>query len=143
MDEFPKNEVATQERGAADAEKRIKDKTKFEVNTARYVGGKRLVENIRRGDSWISVWTDSRKHYAEESGRVVGWRKFQNKAGTLITYFYIETSRRPKKVGWGEFKAGCRRAGLKLGSDVGYREISDPQQAAAILKLVSKRSVRQ
>lgn len=140
--EYPESEVPTQERGQAEAEKRIKDEAKYVVSSARFSGGQRLVENIRRGDSWITVWKDGRDHHAEEHGRVLGWRKVRSKAGKLITYFYIESSRRPKKVGWGEFKAGCRRAGLKLGKNVGYREISDPQQAARILMLVSKKHVR-
>lgn len=142
MDEYPASEVPTQERGQAEAEKRVEDEAKYVVSSARFAGGARLVENIRRGDSWITVWKDGRDHYAEEHGRVLGWRKVPNNTGKLITYFYIESPRRPKKVGWGEFKAECRRAGLKLGKDVGYREISDPQQAAKILMLVSKKRVR-
>lgn len=140
--EFPKSEVPTQERGEAEAEKRIKDKARFEVNSVRFVGCKRLVENIRRGDSWIPVWRDGKEHYAQENGRVLGWQKVKNKAGKLVTYIYIESSRRPKRVGWSKFKSGCRQAGLKLGRDVGYREISNPQQAAGILRLVSKNRVR-
>jgi hypothetical protein len=106
------------------------------------VGCKGLVENARRGDSWIPVWKDGASHYAEEHGRVLGRKKFINKAGTLVTYFFVESARRPKKVGWGRFKQECRSTGLKLGHNVGYREISNPLQAARILKLVSKKTIR-
>jgi hypothetical protein len=141
-DDYPASEVPTQERGQAEAEKRVKDGAKYEVGSARFVGRNRLVDNVRRGDSWIAIMTDGRDHYAEETGRVIHRRRFTNKVGKRVTYLYIESPQRPKKVGWGEFKAGCRRAGLKLGKDVGYREILAPQQAAKILMLVSKKRVR-
>lgn len=140
--DYPANESNKHDRWQTAAEKRVKDKSKFEVSSARFVGRSRLVENVRKGDSWIEVMTDERGHYAKETARVTDRRGFTNSAGKHVTYFYIESSRRPKKVGWGEFKAGCRRAGLKLGKDVGCREISNPQQAAKILMLVSKKRVR-
>jgi hypothetical protein len=142
MDEYPEDEAPIHERGQEEAEKYITDRGKYEIRPARFVGGSRLVENIRRGDSWIAVWKDGREHYAEEPARVTSWRKGKNKTGKIVTYIYVETSRRPKRVGWGEFKVGCRRTGLKLGRHVVYREISDPQQAAKILMLVSKKRVR-
>jgi hypothetical protein len=142
MEQFPESELPIQERGEAEAEKRVKDKKKYEVSSSRMVGCKGLVENARRGDSWIPVWKDGASHYAEEHGRVLGRKKFINKAGTLVTYFFVESARRPKKVGWGRFKQECRSTGLKLGHNVGYREISNPLQAARILKLVSKKTIR-
>ena len=93
----------------------------------RFVGCKRLVENIRRGDSWIPVWTDGASHYVEEHGRVISWERVR-KAGKLVTYFFVESPRRPKKVGWGMFKQECRSAGIKLGE---RRRISGDRESTA------------
>jgi hypothetical protein len=140
LDAVPKDEVALQERGEAEAEQKIEDATKYEITWSRFVGCKRLVERLRKGDTWIPVWKDGTTHYVEEHGRVLGWKRFKTKAGLVVTYFYVESPRRPKKVGWGKFKQECRSAGLKLGRNVGQREITNPLQAATILKVLSKRT---
>ena len=134
------DEVAVQERGEAEAEKRIADAKKHEVTSSRFVGCKSFVERLKRGDSWILVWQDGDSHYVKKHGRVLGWKRIKSKTGILVTYFYVESPRRPKKVGWGKFKQECRSAGLKLGRNVGQREITNPLQAAKVLKVVSKKT---
>jgi hypothetical protein len=141
LTDYPEDEAAFEERGAAQAKRELSDPSTFKVEPVRFAGESSFLAQIGKGDTIIQVMesADSRSHYVEELARLIGKRKTKSRRGFAVTYLFLESRKRPIRMPWGKFKRECFAFGLKLKSAGGTRQIKNPAQAAKVLSLVSRR----
>jgi hypothetical protein len=138
LEQFPEDETAVAERGITQAEKGLSDATKFKVFPIRWPGKERFLGRIQKGDSVIQINTQTAFPYVEEPVQLIGIRKTKSRRGIPVTYFYLECSRRPKRVRWNRFKQHCSSIGLKLVQGVRARELMNPVQQKVLAFLSRK-----
>jgi hypothetical protein len=140
-EDYPEDEAAVEQRGAAQAKRELSDPSTFKVQSIRWTAGDAFLDQIRKGDRVVQVMlsTDSRSHYAEELARFIGLRKTKSRRGGKVAYVYLEARKRPKRTPWVKFKRACAEYGLKLASPDSTRQITKAPQVAKIMALVSRR----
>lgn len=139
-EDYPEDEAAVEQRGAAQAKRELSDPSTFKVQSIRWTAGDAFLDQIRKGDRVVQVMlsADSRSHYAEELARFVGLRKTKSRRGGKVAYVYLEARKRPKRTTWIKFKRACAEYGLKLTSPNSTRQITNPAQVTKIMALVSR-----
>jgi hypothetical protein len=139
--DYPEDEAAVEERGTAQAKRELSDPSAFTVSPIRWIGQSSFLTQMRKGDTVVQIMPsdDSRSHYVEELARLIGMRKTKSRRGTVVTYLFLESRKRGKRVPWAKFKRGCFEYGLKLKSPKATRQIANAAQAAKIIALVSRR----
>jgi hypothetical protein len=140
-EDYPEDEAAVEQKGAAEAKRELSDPSTFKVQSIRWTARSAFLDKIRKGDRVVQIMlsADSRSHYAEELARFVGMRKTKSSRGVEVTYVYLEVRKRPKRTPWVKFKKACAEYGLKLTSPNGTRQIANPAQVAKIMALVTRR----
>jgi len=139
-EDYPEDEAAVEQRGAAQAKRELSDPSTFKVQSVRWTAGDAFLDQIRKGDRVVQVMlsADSRSHYAEELARFIGLRKTTSRRGGKVAYVYLEARKRPKRTPWVKFKRSCAEYGLKLTSSNSTRQITKPVQVAKVMALVSR-----
>jgi hypothetical protein len=139
-EDYPEDEAAVEQRGAAQAKRELSDPSTFKEQSIRWLGRDKFLDQIKKGDRVVQVMlsADSRSHYAEELARFVGMRKTKSRRGVEVTYLYLEVRKRPKRTPWVKFKRACAEYGLRLKPDTPTRQITNPAQVAKIMALVSR-----
>jgi hypothetical protein len=139
LKDYPEDEAAFEERGAAQAKRELSDPSAFVVTPIRWAGESSFLAQMRKGDTVVQIMEpDYRSHYVEELARLIGMRKTKSRRGAVVTYLFLESRKRSKHTPWAKFKRECFAFGLKLKSPGGTRQIKNPAQAAKVLALVSR-----
>jgi len=140
LTDYPEDEAAFEERGIAQAKRELSDPSTFIVDRIRCAGESAFLTQMRKGDTIIQIMEsdDSRSHYVEELARLTGKRKTKSRRGGLVTYLFLESRKRPKRIPWPKFKRECLAFGLRLKSTGGTRQLKNPAQAAKVIALVSR-----
>jgi hypothetical protein len=140
-EDYPEDELAVEQKGAAEAKRQLSDPSTFKEQSIRWTGRDAFLGQIRKGDRVVQIMlsADSRSHYAEELARFVGLRKTKSRREVEVTYLYLEVRKRPKRTPWVKFKKACAEYGVKLTSPNSTRQITNPAQVTKIMGLVSRR----
>jgi hypothetical protein len=136
LEEYPKDELEAYKSGRSLARRRLSNAKAFTLDEIRWSG--KECDLFQRGDTIIQTIKTSRSHFAEEMARLIDLTRTKTKRGKPVAYLWLESPKRPKRVSWRDFKRECASFGLKLGSRVTIRQLSDSAQAAKVMALVSR-----
>jgi hypothetical protein len=123
--DFPEDERKQWEVGEAEAEQQRRDE--YVVEPLRFTGTSRFFREVKRGDLIIQVWRKGGRKMVYPHARVLATRKTTSRRGAKVVYVYVETPEEPTVIGWTEFKRKMGQVGLRLGREVGCREINGPR----------------
>ncbi|MBX9601955.1 MAG: phospholipase D family protein [Bryobacteraceae bacterium] len=132
-DDFPEAELSTIESGEHVAAKMLGDRRRYEVEMIRWTGKPRFRDLMMPGD----VIIEAHEGYVYPPGRFLHMRRSKSSRGGDVTYIYYEAIRNPSPIRWARFRGECLKMDLKLGKDVGAKEIKRMQHQDALLKMLS------
>jgi hypothetical protein len=143
LGDFPDEELKAYEKGAATARQRLSKPTVYYVDTIRSVGKDRIAETGRAGDVLIQVSNEGGNDFkVYPHGRLLGKKQITTRRGAVVTYLYVELPKDHRTITWRKFQEACKEFGLRLGKDIGTREIRDRVIANEVLALVSPERLR-
>ena len=97
-----------------------------QVEKIRFTGTSLFVREVKGGDLVIQAWDEEDERIVYPHGRVLLTHDTESATGTAVRYVYVEVIDDEPAMPWVEFREQMTGAGLKLGKNVGTREIKAP-----------------
>ncbi len=102
--DYPEEELAFEEEGSRRAKRELTNPRRCEVDSVRWTGKSRFLDQIRRGDTVIQINNLGTSQRVEEAARFLRMSKKKSRRGASVTYIYLECARKPKESSWREFR---------------------------------------